>query len=104
MESNTYHLDELRIAKTPGDSHRIMPPVLKTDRTILDVGCGAGQTLLATAFAPGTTVIGLDRDKSALELGRQLDQQIRFVCARGESLPFRPESLDFVFLFHLSHL
>ena len=97
MASNTYHLDELRIANTPGDSRRILPPVLETDRTILDVGCGAGQTLLATTFAPGTTVIGLDRDQSALELGRRMDQQLSFVCARGEHLPLRTESLDFVF-------
>jgi|SRR5215213_5887706 len=97
MELSNYHLDELRIANTPGHARRIMPPVLKTDRTILDVGCGAGQTLIATTIEPGATVIGLDRDKSALQLGRQLNQTIPFVCARGESLPFDGESLDFVF-------
>ena len=97
MELRNYHLDELRIANTPGHSHRIMPPVLNSDRTILDVGCGAGQTLIATEFNPGTIVIGLDRDESALNLGRQLDQTIGFVCARGESLPFESERFDFVF-------
>ena len=97
MELRNYHLDELRIANTPGHSHRIMPPVLSSDRTILDVGCGAGQTLIATEFNPGTIVIGLDRDESALNLGRQLDQTIGFVCARGESLPFESERFDFVF-------
>ncbi|HEX6718104.1 MAG TPA: class I SAM-dependent methyltransferase [Pyrinomonadaceae bacterium] len=97
MELNNYHLDELRIANTPGHSHRILPPVLKTDRTVLDVGCGAGQTLIATSFESGTTVIGLDRDKSALHLGKQLDQRISFVCATGESLPFQSERFDFVF-------
>lgn len=97
MELSNYHLDELRIASTPGHSHRIMPPVLNSDRTILDVGCGAGQTLIATEFNPGTIVIGLDRDESALNLGRQLDQRIGFVCARGESLPFENERFDFVF-------
>ena len=97
MELRNYHLDELRIANTPGHSHRIMPPVLSSDRTILDVGCGAGQTLIATEFNPGTIVIGLDRDESALNLGRQLDQTIGFVCARGECLPFESERFDFVF-------
>lgn len=96
-ESNNYHLDELRIATTAGHSQRIMPPVMKADRRILDVGCGAGQTLIATNFEPGTTVIGLDLDKSALALGRQLDNTISFVCGRGESLPFQSEHLDFVF-------
>jgi ubiquinone/menaquinone biosynthesis C-methylase UbiE len=92
-----YHLEELRIATTAGHSKRIMPPVTKSDRRVLDLGCGAGQTLIATDFAPGTTVIGLDVDKSALRFGKQLDERISFVCGRGESLPFQNERLDFVF-------
>ena len=92
-----YHLQELRIAKTVGHARRIMPPVTKADRSVLDLGCGAGQTLLATKFEPGTTVIGLDVDKSALALGKQLDNTISFVCARGENLPFQGDRLDFVF-------
>lgn len=97
MELNNYHLDELRIATSDGDSQRIMPPVTKADRSVLDVGCGAGQTLIASNFEPGTTVIGLDVDKSALSLGRQFDKTICFVCARAERLPFQSERLDFVF-------
>ena len=94
---NDYHLDELRIATTEGHPRRVLPPVMKGDRRVLDVGCGAGQTLIATNFEPGTTVIGLDLDKSALSFGRQLDQRINFVCARAESLPFQSEHLDLVF-------
>lgn len=97
MELDNYHLDELRIAKTAGHPQRILPPITKADRRVLDVGCGAGQTLMATDFEPGTTVIGLDVDKSALCLGRELDKNISFVCARAESLPFQAERLDFVF-------
>ncbi|HZN00301.1 MAG TPA: class I SAM-dependent methyltransferase [Pyrinomonadaceae bacterium] len=97
MESSNYHLDELQIATTAGHSQRIMPPVTKADRLVLDVGCGAGQTLIATNFEPGATVIGLDVDRSALALGRELDKTISFVCARAENLPFQSERLDFVF-------
>lgn len=97
MESTNYHLDELRIASTAGHAKQILPPVTKEDRSVLDIGCGAGQTLITTKFEPGTTVIGLDRDKSALSLGRQLDKTISFVCARAENLPFQGERLDFVF-------
>jgi len=96
-ETTNYHLDELRIAKTARNPHRILPPIISTDRKVLDVGCGAGQTLLATNFEPGTIVIGLDVDKSALSLGRQLDKNINFVCATAECLPFQTASLDFVF-------
>lgn len=97
MKLDNYHLDELRIATTAGHSQRILPPITKADRIVLDVGCGAGQTLIATTFEPGTTVIGVDLDKSALTLGRQLDQTISFVCARAECLPFQAEHFDFVF-------
>ena len=97
MELDNYHLNELRIATTTGDSHRILPPVTKSDRRVLDIGCGAGQTLIATNFEPGTTLIGLDLERSALSLGRQLDKRICFVCARAESLPFQSDHLDFVF-------
>jgi ubiquinone/menaquinone biosynthesis C-methylase UbiE len=97
MAVDNYHLHELNIAKTAGDPRRILPPLTKADRRILDVGCGAGQTLMSTDFEPGTTVIGLDVDEAALSLGRQLDKTICFVCARGESLPFQSERLDFVF-------
>ncbi len=97
MELDNYHLDELRIAKTAGHPQRILPPITKAHRKVLDIGCGAGQSLMATNFEPGTTVIGVDVDKSALTLGRQLDKNISFVCARAECLPFQPERLDFVF-------
>ena len=98
MASNNYHLEELSIATTVGHSQRLLPPVREADRVVLDVGCGAGQTLIATNFEPGTTVIGLDVDKSALLLGKQLaDMRINFVCGRAESLPFQAERLDFVF-------
>jgi ubiquinone/menaquinone biosynthesis C-methylase UbiE len=97
MEIDNYHLDELRIAKTAGHPHRILPPITKVHRKVLDVGCGAGQTLIATNFEPGITVIGVDVDQSALTLGKQLDKNISFVCARAESLPFQAERLDFVF-------
>jgi ubiquinone/menaquinone biosynthesis C-methylase UbiE len=97
MESNNYHLEELAIATTAGHPKRILPPVTKADRVVLDVGCGAGQTLIATNFEPGTTIIGVDVDKSALSLGRQLANSINFVCARAECLPFQAERLDFVF-------
>lgn len=97
MAVDNYHLNELCIAQTAGHPQRILPPVMKGDLRILDLGCGAGQTLIATNFEPGTTVIGVDVDESALSLGRQLDKTIPFVCAKAESLPFQNEYFDFVF-------
>ena len=97
MDKDKYHLRELEIARSPGDPRRIMPPILESYRRILDVGCGAGQTLIASNIAPQVEAVGLDVDHSALRLGSQLEKKIHFVCAKGEALPFPNEHFDFVY-------
>jgi ubiquinone/menaquinone biosynthesis C-methylase UbiE len=95
MSSVSYHLEELAIAIRPGDSRRIMPTIEDRHRRILDVGCGGGQTLIASDCS-GKIACGVDVDVSALQLGRRLSQDIEFVCAMGEALPFRDDSFDLV--------
>jgi ubiquinone/menaquinone biosynthesis C-methylase UbiE len=73
-----------------------MPTVPPECRSVLDVGCGAGQTLIALDLADTVHAYGVDVDCGALQLGRTLTQQVSFACAAGESLPFRVESFDFV--------
>ena len=63
---------------------------------MLDVGCGAGQTLIALELGDTVNPYGVDIDFGALQLGRALTQRVRFACAAGESLPFRAGSFDFV--------
>jgi ubiquinone/menaquinone biosynthesis C-methylase UbiE len=96
MSSGHYHLLELAIATDVTDPRRIMPPIGPSHRRILDVGCGAGQTLIASRFDAGVVACGVDVDLGALWLGRSLDRRLRLVCARGETLPFRPASFDLV--------
>ena len=91
-----YHLLELSIARNPADPRRVMPHILKAHRRILDVGCGAGQTLIASELPAGVLAIGVDVNRSALALGRQLSSAIHFVCAKGESLPFDNATFDLV--------
>ncbi|MGI8897481.1 MAG: class I SAM-dependent methyltransferase [Pyrinomonadaceae bacterium] len=74
-----------------------MPPILESHQRILDVGCGAGQTLIATNLASGVMAVGVDIDCSALSIGRQMNSRIHLVGARGEALPFQKEHFDFVF-------
>ena len=97
MGSDAYHLWELSVASSSGDPRRIMPPLVERHASILDVGCGAGQTLIASNLAPGVVAIGVDLDHSALALGGRLTQSVRFVSAKGENLPFRSECFDLVF-------
>lgn len=87
MDIARYHFLELQIACNPADTRRVMPRVHSTCRRILDVGCGAGQTLVASALGDQVTAIGIDVDDRALRLGRTIDPRIGYVQARGESLP-----------------
>jgi len=95
-DSAHYHRVELSVARDRADPRRVMPPITLGHRQILDVGCGAGQTLIASNLPPGVLAVGVDIDQGALVQGRQVGEDIRFVRARGESLPFDNECFDLV--------
>lgn len=92
-----YHLAELAVARTPGDPRRVMPEWPAGTRAVLDVGCGAGQTLLGLDAPAGDVLrCGVDVDAAAIALGRTLDPALVLACARGEALPFADAQFDFV--------
>lgn len=100
MSDLAYHLAELEIARTPGDPRRVQPELPATFRSLLDVGCGAGQTIIAAEVPPHVTKCGVDVDEAALALGRTLAPQhgvaVHFTRASGEALPFAAASFDVV--------
>ncbi len=98
MESRTarYHREELAIALTPCDKRHLQPTLPERVGTILDLGCGAGQTLIACNLGRAVAAYGVDIDAEALALGRELAPGIRFVRARGERLPFADNVFDVV--------
>jgi SAM-dependent methyltransferase len=69
-------------------------------RAVLDVGCGAGVEVVRFARG-GAQAIGVDLAASAIALTRQnLWQQglgAELAVADGEALPFRADSVDFVY-------
>lgn len=91
-----YHRLEFSIATNPDDPRRILPDVSACHRRILDVGCGAGQTLVASNLSETVFAAGVDLDHSALVYGRQQAPNINFVRAEGEALPFTNNSFDLV--------
>ena len=95
-EISDYHRLELSIASDPNDSRRVMPVVEARHRRILDIGCGAGQTLIGSKLDPGVLAVGIDLDHAALALGKQFSPSIQFVEGRGETLPFENETFDLV--------
>ena len=85
---------ELEIALNPSHPRNILPPPLPASHQVLDIGCGAGQTLIAAY--PDRISFGLDIDAESLRLGTSRTRQVRFVQGRAEALPYRDESFDFV--------
>ncbi len=77
-------------------------PIPKQARTILDLGCGDGETTVQAmeAWPPGVGgprfVCGVDIDLDSLRALKLRVPYLRCVRALGEELPFKAESFDFV--------
>ena len=91
-----YHESELRVALDASNPNRLIPDAGGA-KSILDIGCGAGQTLVAITTQGKRT--GVDIDPQALRAGRRASalEGVGLAAARGEQLPFRPNSFDFVY-------
>jgi ubiquinone/menaquinone biosynthesis C-methylase UbiE len=92
VSKTEYHLTELKIALDPTDRRHINPPPVPRSSKVLDLGCGAGQTLLAAY--PDRVTFGVDIDFGALKLGSSHAPQVRFVCAGAEDIPFADGAFD----------
>jgi ubiquinone/menaquinone biosynthesis C-methylase UbiE len=89
-----FHLDELGAALDSGNPCHIAPPPQPVSKTILDIGCGAGQTLIASY--PDRVSYGIDIDAEALGLGGRLTKRVRFSLGRAEALPYADAQFDMV--------
>jgi SAM-dependent methyltransferase len=94
MSPGDYHLRELKVALDPTSGRHILPPPAPPGWKILDLGCGAGQALIAAY--PERLSYGLDIDLDALKLGRSLTPCVRFAQGRAEALPYRAGEFDLV--------
>src|ERR1051325_3965897 len=90
-----YNIAELRIALDPKHPNHILPPSLPASAKVLDIGCGAGQSLMAAY--PDRVSFGIDISFAALKLGKSMSDRIRLVNGGAEALPFQGASFDFVF-------
>ncbi len=73
---------------------------LKPDPRILDVGCGAGQTLRRLDIPSPGLFVGVDLDIDALALGSMKTPENGtpglFCCSSAHTLPFRDKAFDLV--------
>ena len=97
MGSLDYHLKELGIALDRNDERRILPTVLDSDKVILDIGCGIGQTFIALDWADRTCV-GLDVDKEAIRFGsKNYGSKIQFILSDAQYIPLPASTFDLVY-------
>lgn len=92
--SDEYHLGELKAALDPKTPRHLLPPALPPSARVLDVGCGAGQSLIASY--QDRISFGIDVDLNALKLGSSLTDRVRFANGSAEALPFRSGEFDLV--------
>ena len=91
-----HHLAEFRIARDPTDPRHALPTLLDSDKAILDIGCGVGQTFLALCCS-GRICIGVDVDETVLRYGEShYGDKIHFVCASAASIPLPSGTFDLV--------
>src|ERR1700756_3099241 len=70
--------------------------------SVLDIGCGGGETALelARAVAPNGTVVGVDRSAAVLAFAQRAAkgcERVRFVQADAQVFLFEPASFDAAF-------
>jgi ubiquinone/menaquinone biosynthesis C-methylase UbiE len=94
--SLAYHQGELQVALDRRNPQRLVPEP-GSAQAILDIGCGAGQTIIA--LGAGRRSTGIDIDVSALGFAASGDmgESLRVAGARGEQLPFRDGVFDYVY-------
>jgi ubiquinone/menaquinone biosynthesis C-methylase UbiE len=80
-------------------------PDLAAGSKVLELGCGDGKTLAAMRDR-GWRVTGLDISLEALRLSRSsLGAEVNLLLADARHLPFKDQSFDAVFAFHvIGHL
>lgn len=90
-----YHESELRIAMDPSHPAHLLPPPMPEGARILDVGCGAGQTL-AAAY-PNRQTWGIEPDIEAVAWARKIAPHATILLGNAEKLPWGDGTFDFVF-------
>ena len=97
MGTIEYRFRELGIASNKNDERRILPTLRDSDKVILDIGCGVGQTFIALKCTD-RICIGLDVDHEAIRYGMShYGHGIQFIVADASRIPIPSESVNFVF-------
>ena len=89
-----YNRMELAIVFDPADERRCVPAYDCTGWSVLDVGCGSGQTLLAPELAKAAERHGIDIDASAIEAGRRSFPELVLSVSPAEAIGYPDATFD----------
>jgi len=94
--SSTYHRGQLAAQRSDMTVSVLCRARIAEAKCVLDVGCGAGQTLrVVEGLNPTASLIGVDPDEEACRAGQGENGRIFFIQAEGEHLPIADGSVDF---------
>lgn len=92
-----YHLSELKFIRDPSNPKRFVPSYPCAGWTVLDVGCGIGQTLSAQEFSEAAELHGIDVYDWLIAEGQALHPHMKLTQARAEQVPYPREYFDLVY-------
>ena len=94
--------EPLELQLAPLGRHALAALAPQPGESVLDIGCGGGETALALAraVAPDGTVVGVDLSAAVLAFAERAAEgcaRVRFVQADAQLFPFEPASFDAAF-------
>ena len=94
-ETPSYHFIERDIIHSASDPRRCVPQQVLAGSTVLDIGCGIGQTLSAAEFSNCSARHRIDIDAEVNEVGKSLFSDLKHQVASAENLPLADNTFDF---------
>lgn len=79
-----YHAMEAAIVADVSDPRRLVPTYPCAGWAVLDIGCGAGQTLMAPELAAAGALYGIDVDAKAIDYGRRHHPHLQLSVGSAE--------------------
>lgn len=96
-EKIRYHLRDLDNALNKEGSDHLLPELLSTDQTIVDIGCGVGQSFLVLECTD-RDCIGVDVHGASIEYGKEkFGDKIRFYHTDASNIPEPDNTVDLIY-------
>ncbi|WP_407117399.1 class I SAM-dependent methyltransferase [Bradyrhizobium sp. LMG 9283] len=94
--------EALELQLAPRGRRALEAVTVRPGESVLDIGCGGGETALdlARAVAPDGSVLGIDLSSEVLRFARRAGngcRRLRFVQGDAQVFPFEPASFDVAF-------